>query len=268
MLKTQDDTLAGLFPASDVSPTRLAHAVVERITQAILDGRLQPGDALPAEARIAASCGVSKPVAREALRELAAMGVVHVQQGKATRVRPLDAEPLGRFFRFAVRGSKEGLVDAIEMRRTIEPPMARLAAQRATPADVEALRGVLARMDASLGDIPAWIEADLDFHDLVAAATHNRLMRFQVRGMRPVNEEIMEQFNARKPRGPAEWRATYERHARVVAAIEERDPELAFAAMSRHFEAADEAVRDLFPQAGRNPEPEAANKKRTGGQDD
>ena len=84
------------FGAADVVPMRLGEAVIERITQAIHDGRLKPGDALPSEAQIAASFGVSKPIAREAIRQLAAMGVVHIQQGKprgcGARRRP--ARPL------------------------------------------------------------------------------------------------------------------------------------------------------------------------------
>ena len=94
-----DDPFAG----GDVVPMRLGDAVIQRITQAIHEGRLKPGDSLPSEARIAASFGVSKPIAREAIRQLAAMGVVHIQQGKPTRVQALDAAPLDRFFRPGVK---------------------------------------------------------------------------------------------------------------------------------------------------------------------
>ena len=96
---------------------------------------------MPSEARIATSFGVSKPIAREAIRQLAAMGVVHIQQGKPTRVQALDAAPLDRFFRFAVRGSKTGLTEAVELRRMLEPPIARFSAERRSPADLERLAG-------------------------------------------------------------------------------------------------------------------------------
>src|SRR5688572_27112423 len=144
------------FGASDVVPIRLGDALIARITQAIHDGRLKPGDVLPSEARIAGSFGVSKPIAREAIRQLAAMGVVHIQQGKPTRVQALDAAPLDRFFRFAVRGSKTGLTEAVELRRVLEPPIARFCAERRSSADVERLAGTLARMKAALTDVPRW----------------------------------------------------------------------------------------------------------------
>lgn len=236
-----------LAEASSAVASRLGDAVVEKISRAILEGRLKPGDALPSEARIAEAFGVSKAVAREAVRDLAANGMVLVQQGKVSRVRAPDAEPLDRFFRFAVRGSANGLSQAIELRRILEPAAARLAAMRRTAADVAGLRAILAEMGRALSDVPAWIEADIRFHEAIAAATGNRLLAFQLRGLRPVNREVMERFNSRDHRGPAEWRETLRRHVVVVDAIESGDAARAEAAMRAHFEAADTAIRELFP---------------------
>ena len=236
-----DDPFAG----GDVVPMRLGDAVIQRITQAIHEGRLKPGDCLPSEARIAASFGVSKPIAREAIRQLAAMGVVHIQQGKPTRVQALDAAPLDRFYRFAVRGRANGLTEAVELRRILEPPIAAHSAERRTVEDVEKLDLILARMEDSLGNVPRWIEADLDFHEAVAASSGNRLLDFQIRGLRPVIREVMEIFNSREARGPEDWRRTFERHVRVVEAIRAGDPAAAEAAMNKHFEAAEAAIAEL-----------------------
>jgi len=233
------------FAAFDVVPTRLGDALIARITQAIHDGRLKPGDALPSEARIAASFGVSKPIAREAIRQLAAMGVVHIQQGKPTRIQALDAGPLDRFFRFAVRGSKTGLMEAIELRRILEPPIARYSAERRTPADIERLRAILVRMKAALSDVPRWIEADLDFHEALAASSGNSLLDLQIQGLRPVIREVMESFNSREARSTADWFKTYERHVRVVEAIIAGDAQAAEAAMNTHFEAAEVAIAEI-----------------------
>jgi GntR family transcriptional repressor for pyruvate dehydrogenase complex len=234
-----------LFAGGDVVPMRLGDAVIQRITQAIHDGRLKPGDSLPSESRIAASFGVSKPIAREAIRQLAAMGVVHIQQGKPTRVQALDAAPLDRFYRFAVRGRANGLTEAVELRRILEPPTAAHSAERRSDSDIEKLDLILARMEGALGNVPLWIEADLDFHEAVAASSGNRLLDFQIRGLRPVIREVMEIFNSREARGPADWRRTYERHVRVVEAIRAGDPLAAASAMNKHFEAAEAAIAEL-----------------------
>ncbi len=245
-----------LFAGGDVVPMRLGDAVIQRITQAIHDGRLKPGDFLPSEARIAASFGVSKPIAREAIRQLAAMGVVHIQQGKPTRVQALDAAPLDRFYRFAVRGRANGLTEAVELRRILEPPIAAHSAERRTAEDIEKLDLILARMEDALGHVPRWIEADLDFHEAVAASSGNRLLDFQIRGLRPVIREVMEIFNSREARGPADWQRTFERHVCVVDAIRAGDPIAAFAAMNKHFEAAEAAIAELANHREDHHEPE------------
>lgn len=245
-----------LFAGGDVVPMRLGDAVIQRITQAIHEGRLKPGDSLPSEARIAASFGVSKPIAREAIRQLAAMGVVHIQQGKPTRVQALDAAPLDRFYRFAVRGRRNGLTEAVELRRILEPPIAAHSAERRSAEDIEKLDLILARMEDALGNVPRWIEADLDFHEAVAASSGNRLLDFQIRGLRPVIREVMEIFNSREARRPEDWQRTFERHVRVVEAIRSGDPAAASAAMNKHFEAAEAAIAELANHREDHHEPE------------
>lgn len=243
-----EENIATVVGSRELLPTRLGDALRNEITEAIVEGRLKPGDALPSEAQIAASNGVSKQVVREAVRELASLGLVHIQQGKATRVRALSAAPLERFFEFAIRGSETGLSEAIELRRILEPSLARLAALWRTESDVEALKLIFGRLESAIGNVPRWIEADLDFHEAVATAAANRLARFQITGLRPIIREVMVSFNSRERRGRADWRATAERHARVLQAIEARDGDAARAAMTRHFEAAEQAIAELFPR--------------------
>jgi len=259
VLDARREHASELFGSAEIIPVRLGQVVIERLSEAILDGRLKPGDALPSEGQIAAACGISKQIAREAIRDLAAMGVIQIQQGKVARVRSLDAEPLGRFFRFAVRANKEGLAEAVEMRRLLEPPIARLAAIRQTTEATARLDTILQRMHTALQDIPAWIEADLDFHETIAEMSGNRLLRLQMRGLRPILTDVMQLFNARRKRTRAEWRETFDRHAKVVVAIRSADGDAAFRAMEHHFEAAQDAISEIFPaqqpdgQNGRKP---------------
>ncbi|KZE29137.1 FadR family transcriptional regulator [Chelatococcus daeguensis] len=248
------DDWATLLGAADIAPSRLGDAVIERLTEAIIDGRLKPGDPLPSEGQIAATFGISKPIAREALRELAAMGVIQVQQGKVSRVRAIDSGPLARFYRFAVGSTKHGLREAVELRRMLEPHIAALAAERRTEADIAVMHDILKRMEATLGDVPAWIEADLAFHNQVAAMAHNRLVVLQLKGLEPVVRIMMVRFNAREARTMDDWRVTLARHALIAEAIEEGNPAAAEAAMRSHFAAADAAIREIFgpdPTPGR-----------------
>lgn len=239
------------FAAGSVVATSLVDRVTAELSAAILDGRLSQGEMLPGEARLAASFGVSKQVVREALRHLAALGAVQTDQGRASRVRTLDAEPLGRFWRFAAGHTAEGLAEAVELRRILEPQVARLAAMRRTVEELAELEAILARMRAALADPDRWIQADLDFHDQIGRMAHNRLVRLQVHGLRPVIAEIMQRFSRRSD---ADLRVTWQRHARVAQAIAAGDPDAADAAMVAHFAAADQAMADLFP--GKAPGPD------------
>jgi GntR family transcriptional repressor for pyruvate dehydrogenase complex len=236
------------FDGLPLVPTRLADGVISALSEAILNGRIAAGAALPSEAQMAARFGVSKQVVREAVRQLEALGVVQIGQGRPTRVvESLDAQPLARFWRFAAGGTRAGLAEAVELRRILEPEVARLAAARATDAEIAALEAILARMQAAMGDVPRWITADLDFHDHLAAMSGNRLIRLQVHGLRPVIEEVMRLFNAREPRGAEDWRATLQRHARVADCLRARDVDATGQAMLAHFAAADTAIAELFP---------------------
>jgi GntR family transcriptional repressor for pyruvate dehydrogenase complex len=159
----------------------------------------------------------------------------------------MDAEPLGRFWSFAVGASRRGLREAVELRRMLEPQVAGLAAARATDAGIAALTQALARMEAALAVPERWIVADLDFHETLARMTGNRLVELQMRGLRPVIERVMTLMNNVSTRTAADWRVTLDRHAKVVRAVAARDGATAQAAMLDHFGAADAAIAAIFP---------------------
>jgi GntR family transcriptional repressor for pyruvate dehydrogenase complex len=225
---------------------------------------------MPSEASIAGSFGVSKQIAREAIRELAALGVVHVQQGKTSRVRAMDGAPLGRFFRLAVGDGVDGLTQAVELRRILEPGIAALAAERRTDEDIANLRAILERMQQAAGDPARWIEADLDFHRAIARISGNRLIALQLEALEPVIRGMMERFNHRTRRTLEDWRQTWLRHDRVARAIEKGDtaggPRRAAAAMAAHFEEAPLAIRqvgsDQASEAAPSPASPAASARR------
>ncbi|MGO7830451.1 winged helix-turn-helix domain-containing protein, partial [Rhizobium johnstonii] len=71
-----------VFTAKPPNPSRLADGVYDAIAAALFDGRISPGEPLPPEGEIARELGVSKPIAREDLRQLTAAGLIFTQQGK------------------------------------------------------------------------------------------------------------------------------------------------------------------------------------------
>lgn len=240
-----------LFDARLEGPTRLADSVSDAIAAALIDGRIAPGDALPSEGEIAKEFGVSKPIAREALRQLAGAGLIQTQQGKVARAKPLNGEPLGRFYGYAVRSSLTRLREANEMRLVVETGIAQLAARRQAAPGVKAMREAVGNMERGLLRSDVFTESDIAFHRGMAAATGNRMIEIQMEGMRPVQQEVSELFSRRSNRTEADWRATVARHRAIYDAIaggHEREAERAIVA---HYAAADIAsfeVADALAQ--------------------
>ena len=118
-------------------PRRGIHGeVVHTIGLRILRGELQPGDPLPTEEELNADRGYSRTVLREAVRVLAAKGLVHAQPKTGTRVRPRSewniADPDVLAWRVEAGADSELYQQVTEVRIGIEPQAARLSAERAT----------------------------------------------------------------------------------------------------------------------------------------
>ncbi|GAA4571813.1 FadR/GntR family transcriptional regulator [Planotetraspora kaengkrachanensis] len=162
-----------------VYPGRGVHGqVVEAIGRRIVTGVEGPGATLDVEA-LEITYDVSKTVVREALKVLAAKGLVDARPKRGTFVRPrsewslLDPDLLRWQFE-APAGS--GLLDDLyEVRIIVEPAGARLAASRRTEEDVERLTATLAAISPESG-AKEIVEADLAFHRQLLEASHNELL--------------------------------------------------------------------------------------------
>lgn len=152
---------------------------VEVIAQRILTGQFAEGSTLDIVA-LQTEFDVSLTVLREALKVLAAKGMVDARPKRGTFVRPradwslLDGDVLR--WQFARAAQPSLFEDLHELRGIVEPGAASLAAARATDADVEALDAALAAMAAAGTDASAAVAADLAFHRALLAATHNELL--------------------------------------------------------------------------------------------
>jgi DNA-binding FadR family transcriptional regulator len=155
--------------------------VINAIGSQIVGGRFAPGDVLPTEAELTAEHRVSRTPVREAMRVLAAKGMVEFRRKLGTRVRPreqwnvFDADIL-RWHQEQGLGDSV-LFDLVETRQLLEPAAARLAAARATMEDLGRMeRAVLAMADRDRG-LEGYATADVEFHLTVYAASHNLLLR-------------------------------------------------------------------------------------------
>ena len=155
--------------------------VIDAVGLQIIGGLYSPGELLPKEADLSDEYGVSRTSVREAMRVLAAKGLVDIRQKVGTRVRQpelwnLFDSDLLRWHSEAGRG-EEVMRDLVEVRQIMEPAAARLAAGRASMDDLRRIDDALQSMTRNSSDREAYANADVEFHQAVYAASHNVLLR-------------------------------------------------------------------------------------------
>ena len=230
------------MPAPAERP-RLTASVTDFVLGRVAARMLRPGDALPSEAELARQLSVSKPVVREAMGRLVALGLVSVQQGKPTTIQPLSSGPFQELLRMAVRTHDNGLREAVELRRGVETEVAALAAERRSEAQAAALFACTATMRANPKPEEPWLRADFEFHLTLAQASGNRLLALLVDALSDVMRYTMrlmgKQMDLRDPM------ATLARHIVIAEAVRDRDAEAARRAMRIHFDATDSVVKAI-----------------------
>ncbi|MFC3126446.1 FadR/GntR family transcriptional regulator [Pseudoroseomonas globiformis] len=219
--------------------------VQEKLGRQIATGTLPPGP-LPPEKLLSEQLGVSRVVLREAVKALAAKGMVSVGPSIGTRVLPrsnwhlLDAEVLD--WHSAETLDRNTIADLIELRRIIEPEAARLAARRATSEDLAGIRGAYRRMEAAtvaLHQRPDdYVLADAGFHTAVLVASHNQFL-CQMQAALSQLLRLGFSLSSRHPGGAA---STLPFHEALLHCLERRDPDAAAEAVhvliarnERHF---------------------------------
>lgn len=225
----------------------LVEQVIDYLRDHVASEQLRPGARLPSETSISVTLGVSRPVVREAMRTLAATGLVELAVGKRATIVPVDGEMLSRVLGNAVLIGQAEAQDILEMRRGIEIAMVALAAERRSDADVVELRAIVEEMGGCLADGPRYSHLDLQLHRTLARATANPLYPLLIEALRQLIEASM-------LAGIQRWAATPELkhvqdlHEAIVHEVGAQNPAGAASAMARHFDDALAAI--LAPRSG------------------
>ena len=154
----------------------LSQQTAERLyTMIVVERRLAPGEKLPNELELSRELGVSRTTLREAIRTLAAQGVLAIQRGRGTFVS--DAVERINDFGFSALDRMRGqLRDLFELRRIFEPSAARLACRRATETELEEILARGAEVEDCIRAGRDRTAADREFHTAIVRATHNEYM--------------------------------------------------------------------------------------------
>lgn len=160
----------------------LSSRIISEVRDAVAERRLAPGDFLGTEKDIAAKAGVSRIVARDALRTLEALGIVEIRVGARGGARIARGNPRLFAEALAVQLDLAGTTprEILDAQRAVEAVAAELAAENATAADRAKLARLLDEGEAAIADVDAFTRASLAFHLAVAEASHNRVLVVQL----------------------------------------------------------------------------------------
>jgi DNA-binding FadR family transcriptional regulator len=147
---------------------------------AVVAGEFAVASGLPPEPALCAQLGVSRTVVREAVKSLVAKGLISTGPKVGTRVLPRDRwnwfDPDVITWQSRAGLNAEFLRDLQELRRLIEPPAVRFAAERASAAEVQAIADAYADMERAIEEGGDYVAADLRFHQGLLHACHNRML--------------------------------------------------------------------------------------------
>jgi GntR family transcriptional regulator, galactonate operon transcriptional repressor len=209
---------------------RRFNQIVDQIAVGIVSGRYPTGSVLPNESTLERTLPVSRTAYREAIKYLSAKGLIEAKPKSGTRVRPRDDWNLldPDILRWSLQGGAtiEFVRDLFELRRSIEPDAARLAAARRTDVQLAAIEAALILMETLRPMSSASIAADIAFHERIFEATGNRALACL---KNIVATTILWSQNVKRSIGVAEYMRSLRDHRRIYEAIAARDGELAAA---------------------------------------
>jgi GntR family transcriptional repressor for pyruvate dehydrogenase complex len=238
-----------MFGGEVAREPRLSDKVAELLRDGILSRRLPVGTPLPSERELGEQFGVSRTVIREAVRALAAKGIVEARSGSGLRVSQIDEAAASESLSWYIRGGGFDYWKVHELRSMIEVGMAGLAAERRTSEQIEGLRAAHAKFVGDLDDVDAAARDDLEFHVLIARSTENDLFLVILESIGSALIEIR-----RDNLAGGTGKKTIAEHKRILDRIAAGDAEGARAAMASHLE----TVRRTWEQQhGNRPEPVA-----------
>src|SRR6476469_4908072 len=233
-------------PAAEVMANEL---VVRHVRELIVRGKLRPGHRLPTERELVRDIGVSRTSVRAGLQALAAKGLLVIRQGAGTFVADgppvLDSEPLSLLA--ALHGFTRSQM--FEARRTLEVSIARMAAERASAAQLAAISDAVTGMFAACEEPQAFLVQDIRFHAAVGTASGNPILASVVE---MISAMFYEQRRQTADRG-RDLRPVADAHWHVYQAIRDHEPGRAANLMSEHLI---QAERDQQAEEPDGPQPQ------------
>lgn len=223
---------------------KAAEVLASQIKREIISGKYPEGAMLPPETEMALQLNLSRPTVREALRLLESEGLVSIRPGPrgGPRVERPNSSTVTRSLTTLFQYERVTLAELLEARRAIEPACARVAAVRAKPDDIAALKNSIEQMRAVLNDDTEFWRENANFHVALAEAGRNTVLNTLMLALR----ELIYEFTAGLHIEPEERAETVREHAAIAKAIVAKDPAAAARAAEAHLASFEARLEQVF----------------------
>ena len=229
-----------ITPANPIKRRKLSDDVQERLLEMISGAGFDPGDPLPSERELMRSYQVGRPAIREALQNLARMGLIEIKHGERPRIAQPSfnrtVEEMGETMRHMLRYSPANLENLKEARTLFETQMARIAAEKRQSGDIAQLVLIVDQQEAASNDSQRFLELDGSFHHQIALISDNPIFSSLSKAM----FGWLAHFHVNLVRKPGLENLTITEHRGIIEAIANRDCERAATAMTDHLNRANE----------------------------
>jgi GntR family transcriptional regulator, transcriptional repressor for pyruvate dehydrogenase complex len=209
----------------------LYNEIVDRILGMIRCGELREGQRIPSERSLALSFGVSRNCIRQAIQTLSERQILEGHQGDGTYVRTTEESALIDSFAHVLQAKGDLIREILEFRMLMEPQIASLAARNITREELDRLKIIICDQERKILAGKEDSELDAAFHLGLAAASKNRIVK-QVMDMM---NEILGESRSESLWNETRRKASVVGHLKIIDALENRDPDLAFEAMKEHL---------------------------------
>jgi len=224
---------------------KLYQDVVERLMLRIQSGEIRPGDHLPPERELMDVYGVGRPAVREALQALERSGIVEISHGERAKVVVPTARDLilqiASGTRHLLQSQPDMLDHLKEARLFLEIGTARMAAQKAGPQDIEALRARIEDQRAALTQMERFLACDMAFHREIARVSGNPIFPAVIEAVFQWAGDYYQPL----VRAPGAEQLTLQEHTRLVDAIAAHDADAAEQAVRAHVTRSNELYRRI-----------------------
>lgn len=207
--------------------------VVAQLREMIHRGELAAGDRLPPERDLAKLLGVSRPTLRAGIRSLATVGILQSRQGAGTFVAEVEESPTLDSSPLKMMAALHGFTsdEMFEARLSLEMSIAALAAERVTSEQMTQMSEEVTGMYASLDEPEQYLVHDMRFHQIVAAASGNRILT----SLMNMVATILFETRSKTVHRALDLKDSAEQHHQIYRAIRSHDSEAARQAMRHHL---------------------------------